>query len=220
MRNGGLRMSRLDARRPLKSALMVTFLALVLGLAPAMTRTTTAASGFPQVQAQAGTTIPQVNVAFGMRPVANDCIYVIGMKQGWYKDVGITITPPPYGNKSTFDDAVPLLVKNQLDIEGLDPIPTISTLKSVHTIRFIALSDLFLGYQILAAPGTHNKTVGQFMKEGLPFKAALAKTLEQMKGQTFTIPPIISDRGFLNLAFNTGLYRLSCGYRSRPPQWK
>jgi ABC-type nitrate/sulfonate/bicarbonate transport system substrate-binding protein len=196
-------MSRLDGRRPLKSALMVTFLALVLGLAPAMTGTTTATSGFPQVQAQAGTTIPEVNVAFGMRPVANDCIYVIGMKQGWYKDVGITITPPPYGNKSTFDDAVPLLVKNQLDIEGLDPIPTISTLKSVHTIRFIALSDLFLGYQILAAPGTHNKTVGQFMKEGLPFKAALAKTLEQMKGQTFTIPPIISDRGFLNLAFNT-----------------
>jgi ABC-type nitrate/sulfonate/bicarbonate transport system substrate-binding protein len=162
-----------------------------------------AGGGFPQVNAVAGTTIPQSSVAFGMRPVANDCIYVIGMKQGWYKNVGISITPAPYGNKSTFNDAVPLLVNNQLGIEGLDPIPTISTLKSVHTVRFIALSDLFLGYQILAAPGTHDKTVGQFMKQGLSFKAAMAKTLAQMKGQQFTIPPIISDRGFLNLAFQS-----------------
>jgi ABC-type nitrate/sulfonate/bicarbonate transport system substrate-binding protein len=200
-------MSRAGLHRRSRSAFRIGCLVLTLALACTPGRAVGAASpatsGFPQVVAQAGTTVPQVNVAFGMRPVANDCIYVIGMKQGWYKDVGITITPAPYGNKSTFDDAVPLLVNNQLDVEGLDPIPTISTLKSVHNIRFIALSDLFLGFQILAAPSTHNKTVRDFIKQGLSFKAALRKTLAQMEGQTFTIPPIISNRGFLNLAFDT-----------------
>ncbi len=200
-------MSRPGLHRRSRSALLLVCLVLTLALAWTPGRTTAAVSqatnGFPQVVAQAGTTVPQVNVAFGRRPVANDGIYVIGIKQGWYKDVGITITPAPYGNKSTFDDAVPLLVNNQLDAEGLDPIPTISTLKSVHNIRFIALSDLFLGFQILAAPGTRDKTVGDFIKQGLSFKAALGKTLAQMEGQTFTIPPIISDRGFLNLAFDT-----------------
>ena len=146
--------------------------------------------------------MPQVTVRFGMRPVANDVIYVIGMKQGWFKDVGITIAPAPYGNKSTFNNAVPLLIDHQLDIEGLDPIPTIATLGSVKDIRFIGLSDIFLGYQILAAPDTHAKTVGDFMKQGMSFKDAMNKTLSQLKGQKFTVPPIISDRGFLDAAFS------------------
>ncbi|GAC1445358.1 MAG: hypothetical protein NVSMB52_06250 [Chloroflexota bacterium] len=147
--------------------------------------------------------MPHATVDFGMRPVANDAIYVIGMKQGWYRDVGINIGPSSLGFKSTFNNAVPLLVNGQLNMEGLDPIPTISTLKSVKNVRFVGLSDLFIGYQILAAPGTHAKTVGQFMNQGMSFKAAMKKTLQQMKGQTFTIPPIISDRGFLTLAFGS-----------------
>ena len=137
-----------------------------------------------------------------MRPVANDVIYVIATRQGWFKDVGINITPAPYGNQSTFNNAVPLLVNGQLDVEGLDPIPTVSTLGSVKSIRFIGLSDIFLGYQILAAPSTHAKTVSQFMSEGKSFKDAMAATLGQLKGQKFTIPPIVSDRGFLDTAFS------------------
>src|SRR6266571_2136903 len=152
----------------------------------------------------AGTSIPQVTVRFGMRPVANDVIYVIAMKQGWYKDVGITIAPAPYGNKSTFNNAVPLLVNHQLDVEGLDPIPTISTLGNVKNIRFIGLSDIFLGYQILAAPDTHATTLAQFIEAGASFKDSMAKTLAQLKGQKFTVPPIVSDRGFLDAAFNAG----------------
>jgi ABC-type nitrate/sulfonate/bicarbonate transport system substrate-binding protein len=128
-------------------------------------------------------------------------MFVIATKQGWFKDVGIKIAPPPYGNKSTFDNAVPLLLNNQLNIEALDPIPTISTLGTEQSIRFIGLSDIFLGYQILAAPSTHSKTVGQFMSQGMSFKQAMRKTLDQLKGQTLTIPPIISDRGFLDTAF-------------------
>ena len=166
--------------------------------------TSTASNAFPKVTPQAGTSIPQVTVRFGMRPVANDCIYVIAMKQGWYKDVGITIAPAPYGNKSTFNNAVPLLVNHQLDVEGLDPIPTISTLGNVKNIRFIGLSDIFLGYQILAAPDTHATTLAQFIQEGASFKDAMAKTLAQLKGQKFTVPPIVSDRGFLDAAFNAG----------------
>jgi ABC-type nitrate/sulfonate/bicarbonate transport system substrate-binding protein len=150
-----------------------------------------------------GTDIPQTTVRLGMRPVANDTIYVIGIKQGWYKDVGISIAPPPYGNKSTFDNAIPLLINKQIDIEGLDPIPTIPTLKTVHDIRFIALSDLFQGFQILAAPGTHAKTLSAFVKQGLPFKTALKKTLDQMQGKTFTIPPVVGDRPFLHTAFSS-----------------
>ncbi|MDA8289861.1 MAG: ABC transporter substrate-binding protein [Actinomycetota bacterium] len=166
-------------------------------------------NAFPVVAAQPGTAIPKTTVNFGMRPVANDVMFVSAIKQGWFKDVGISIAPAPDGNRSTFDNAVPLLLNNQLNIEALDPIPTISTLGTESSIRFIGLSDIFLGYQILAAPSVHAKTVSDFMKQGLSFKNAIAKTLDQMKGQTLTIPPIISDRGFLDTAFAAGGLTLS-----------
>lgn len=42
------------------------------------------------------------------------------------------------------------------------------------------------------------------MAQGLSFKEAMAKTLGQLKGQKFTVPPIVSDRGFLDAAFTAG----------------
>jgi ABC-type nitrate/sulfonate/bicarbonate transport system substrate-binding protein len=174
------------------------------GTASQATGTSSANGMFPTVRPASGTAIPKVTVSFGMRPVANDVMFVIATKQGWFKDVGINIAPGQYGNQSTFDNAVPLLLNSQLNVEALDPIPTISTLGSEQSIRFIGLSDIFLGYQILAAPSTHAKTVSQFMQQGLPFRQAMAKALDQLKGQTFTIPPIVSDRGFLDTAFNAG----------------
>jgi hypothetical protein len=38
---------------------------------------------------EAGTAIPHASVTFAMRPYADNTFYVIGMKQGWFKDVGI-----------------------------------------------------------------------------------------------------------------------------------
>lgn len=151
------RRSRLTARGASPMVILALAVALIsAGCSDSSPKSSTgtgaSSNAFPKVAAAAGSSVPQVTVRFGMRPVANDVIYVIGMKQGWFKDVGINIAPAPYGNKSTFNNAVPLLINHQLDIEGLDPIPTISTLGNVKNIRFIGLSDIFLGYQILAAP--------------------------------------------------------------------
>ena len=149
------------------------------------------------------TSIPTRSISLGMRPVANDDIFVMGIRQGWFKDVGITITPPPYGNKSTFADAVPLLQNGTLDLEALNPVDMIASLGTVKNVKFIALSDIFQGYQILAAPSTQDKTLPEFIASGMSFKQALRATLMQLKGQTFTIPPGVGDRGFLNTAFST-----------------
>lgn len=147
------------------------------------------------------TSIPSRSISLGMRPVANDDIFVMGIRQGWFKSAGITITPPPYGNKSTFADAVPLLENGTLNLEALNPVDMIAAMGTVKNVKFIGLSDIFQGYQILAAPSTHDKTLPQFMASGMPFKQALHATLMQLKGHTFTIPPGVGDRGFLNTAF-------------------
>src|SRR5215469_7059223 len=129
--------------------------------------------GFSPDKASLGTDVPQAEISLGMRPYANDLIFVAGIKQGFYKDVGLTITPAPYGRKVLPDQAIPLLVNKQIDIMALYPPDVIATMDSVQNIRFIALTDLFQGFAILARPGSNVKTVGQFMAEGLTFDEAM-----------------------------------------------
>src|ERR1700752_3461229 len=105
--------------------------------------------GFSLDKASPGTDVPQVQTSLGMRPYANDLIFVAGIKQGFYKDVGLTITPAPYGRKVLPDQAIPLLVNKQIDGQALYPPDAIAAMDTVQNVRFIALSDLFQGFAVL-----------------------------------------------------------------------
>jgi len=155
-------------------------------------------------KASAGTEVPAVDVSLGMRPYANDLIFVAGIKQGFYKDVGLTITPAPYGRKVLPDQAIPLLVNKQIDFMALYPPDIIATMDSVQNIRFIALTDLFQGFAILARPNSNTKTVGQFMSEGLTFEEAMKRTMAQLKGKSFVTAPVVDNRIFLETVFSLG----------------
>ena len=158
--------------------------------------------GFSLEKASPGTDIPQVSTSLGMRPYANDLIFVAGIKQGFYKDVGLTVTPAPYGRKVLPDQAIPLLVNKQVDFMALYPPDVVATMDSVKNIRFIALTDLFQGFAILARPGSNVKTVGQFMADGLAFSEAMKRTMSQLEGKSFVTAPVVDNRIFLETVFS------------------
>src|SRR5260370_21292307 len=158
--------------------------------------------GFNLEKASPGKDVPQIEVSLGMRPYANDLIFVAGIKQGFFKDVGLTITPVPYGRKVLPDQAIPLLVNKQIDMMALYPPDVIATMDSVQNIRFIALTDLFQGFAILARPGSSVKSVGQFMADGLTFDEAMKKTMAQLKGKSFVTAPVVDNRIFLETVFS------------------
>jgi len=160
--------------------------------------------GFSLEKASPGTDIPQVEISLGMRPYANDLIFVAGIKQGFYRDVGLTITPAPYGRKVLPDQAIPLLVNKQIDFMALYPPDVIATMDSVKNIRFVALTDLFQGFAVLARPGSNVKTVDQFMAEGLAFQDAMKQTMAQLKGKSFVTAPVVDNRIFLETVFSLG----------------
>jgi ABC-type nitrate/sulfonate/bicarbonate transport system substrate-binding protein len=160
--------------------------------------------GFSLDKASPGTDVPQVEASLGMRPYANDLIFVAGIKQGFYKDVGLTITPTPYGRKVLPDQAIPLLVNKQIDFMALYPPDVVATMDSVKNIRFVALTDLFQGFAILARPASSVKTVGQFMAEGLGFSEAMKRTMSQLKGKSFVTAPVVDNRIFLETVFSLG----------------
>ena len=97
----------------LKTILKAAFLALLVST-PAVARANDAGFGFDLKRVSPGTEIPKVEISLGMRPVANDLIFVSAIKQGFFGDVGVQITPPPYGRKVLFDQAIPLLVSRSM----------------------------------------------------------------------------------------------------------
>jgi ABC-type nitrate/sulfonate/bicarbonate transport system substrate-binding protein len=160
--------------------------------------------GFSLNKVVPGTAVPEAKMSLGMRPVANDLIFVAGVKQGFFKDVGLTVTPEPYGRKVLPDQAIPLLVNKEIDAQTLYPPDVIAAMDSVQSIRFIAFSDLFQGFAVLANPKSGVKTIGQFLAEGLPFPDALKKTMAQLKGKSFATAPQIDNRIFLDIVFSGG----------------
>src|SRR4029078_5091815 len=73
-------------------------LAAVLAIA-ALPQAAAAADRFVPAAAEAGTSIPKATIKFGMRPYADNTFYFIGMKKGWFDEVGISLQPPPCGFK-------------------------------------------------------------------------------------------------------------------------
>src|SRR5690349_6054745 len=73
---------------------------------------------FKPAQPELGTEIPAADIKFGMRPYADNTFYIIAMKKGWFKDVGVNIVPPPFGLKVTDTNVVALLLNGQLDISS------------------------------------------------------------------------------------------------------
>src|SRR3984885_9456668 len=74
------------------------------------------ADRFAPAPPEPGTDIPAATIKFGMRPYADNTFYIIGMKKGWFQDVGITFEPAPYGLKANDSNVTTLLLNGQLDI--------------------------------------------------------------------------------------------------------
>ena len=81
-----------------------------LAAAPVVPAMAAADDLFKPAPPEPGTELPQSDIKFGMRPYADNTFYIIAMKKGWFKDVGVNIVPPPYGLKVTDTNVVALLL--------------------------------------------------------------------------------------------------------------
>jgi hypothetical protein len=146
--------------------------------------------------AESGTEIPTDTIKFGMRPYADNTFYIIGMKQGWFKDVGIEFSPAPYGLQANDSNVTTLLLNGQLDIISEFCPLMLPTYKSAKTLKCIAFTDNFLGNAILANPKLHLKSVKDYIGEGMNFEQAMHAALAPLDGKTLVGAPELSDRPF------------------------
>jgi hypothetical protein len=193
-------MSMQPAGRSRVSGLVSLAVAALIGGAPAIDHPLPASAAeadvFKPAPAEPGTAIPQADIRFGMRPYADNTFYIVAMKKGWFKDVGITIQPEPFGLKVTDTNVVALLLNGQLDISSEYCPLMLPTYKTDHRLKCIAFVDNFLGEAILASPRLHLKSFKDYIKQGMNFEQAMHSALAPLEGKTLVGAPELSDRPF------------------------
>jgi hypothetical protein len=123
------------------------------------------------------------------------------MQKGWYKDVGITITPQPYGLKTTENQWVSLLLNHQVDINSATCSNLLPTYKSSDQLKCVGFAVTFSGSVMFANPKLGLKRLSDYMKPGGDIKEGLAEALKPLLGKTVYIPTSISEKEFTEVPF-------------------
>jgi ABC-type nitrate/sulfonate/bicarbonate transport system substrate-binding protein len=191
-RGGGARALRPRPTRRSRRLTIGALFAACLLLAAACSSDGDSGGGSGQASgATAGTDIPTDTVRFAFYPCCPDQNFAfVAMRKGFFKDVGITITPGPEGHHLT-DPAqgTPAMQRGDFDILENFIQGYLQTLNTFgQNIPPIMFHDIFLGISILKAPDNPAKTVQDFIDEGKPFKEAAKLAVEQVRGQEIVTP--------------------------------
>lgn len=135
--------------------------------------------------------IPQETVSFGYYPCCADtAVPIVGIRQGFFKDVGITITPTDGYQWSQAAQFLPAMQRKQFDVATAFSTTWLSSLNTFGmNLPPVLLYDIYLGRVILVSPSSHIKTTADYMKSGLSFKAAAKKAVSAIKGKTIFTDP-------------------------------
>jgi ABC-type nitrate/sulfonate/bicarbonate transport system substrate-binding protein len=180
----------LDRRRMLKLMGGGAAGAALLNLAPGSIATALAAA--PK--------IPAVTARFSMVSYTNHTWPIIGIRNGFFDDVGITLQPTD-GRIIFENQTVPLLQNGEVDLSTIFVgvlTPALDKIKNIHPFL---IHSYWQGNTILTGPNSGFKTVDDFMSEGKTFLEAAKLTVEQLKGQKLTVPPTISTRPWLEFVY-------------------
>lgn len=191
------------ARRDLLKAAGVGSLALGM---PGLLASSEASAKVPQADLlrKFGVEIPEVNIRFGMSAFADHNIYSIGIQNGWFDEVGITLGPGQFGVRSLSPQVIPRLVSGEVDIHTWYGPLQIEIMARVPHVKLFTFSDTYVGTYMLAAPNSGIRSVSQLVKEGVPFDTAITQVMAEMKGKRVGIDNTGSHRIFLDAIFELG----------------
>lgn len=135
--------------------------------------------------------IPASTVRFGMYPCCADQTHnQVAIVEGWYDEVGITLDPADGHLYATFDQILPSMQRGDFDVAGTFIPGYLQTLDTFGmSIPPILFNDHYVGYAILAPPGSDVKTAQEFVDEGMTFGEAAAAAMEQLRGAEVYTPP-------------------------------
>jgi hypothetical protein len=150
----------------------------------------------------AGTDIPASTMTVALNPFPDNSFYVIGMRQGWFAELGIGIKPAPYGIKAVPSQSVSYLVNQQADMCPMTASNIVTNLIQVPQLRLLGFTDTFLGTYLLISPSLKLPTLSDALKHGVPFTQAIKQVMSKTVGKRIAFESSGQQRPFLNLIFN------------------
>jgi ABC-type nitrate/sulfonate/bicarbonate transport system substrate-binding protein len=139
-------------------------------------------------------------VRFGMIPYGDHTYAIIGVKKGWFKDVGVDLQ-----YKTIRDEqVVPFLQNGSYDVVSTSPGILLAGYDHAPDLGMFVFGTIFQGYAIMAQPDGHYKTYAQFVAAGLSPQAAIKATVDQMQGKVFAYPAEGGIQPFVHLVLQSG----------------
>src|SRR5579884_1073764 len=137
-------------------------------------------------------TIPTTTVRFSYTPCCADLgLPAVAIQKGFFKDVGITLSPSRGYQYPNGDNIVASMSRGDYDITTFPTIGYISTLNTFgKNLPTTSAYSIYIGYTILKSPDNKAKTTLDFMKQGMSFAQAAKKAIQQIKGQDVYTPPV------------------------------
>lgn len=148
--------------------------------------------------------IPQVEVRFAHLPYFDHSQAIIGLKQGWFKEAGITFLPDDVGIVVNTEDASGVFASGRVDVLSGGAGLFIPGVKTLPPIKQFFYGDIFQGFAIMAQPDGNYKSFEEFVAEGMSADDAYKATMEQMKGKRFAFPSEALIKGFIDLSLEKG----------------
>jgi ABC-type nitrate/sulfonate/bicarbonate transport system substrate-binding protein len=146
--------------------------------------------------------IPRVDVRFGHEPYGDHTQASIGVKMGWFDQVGINLVDG--GKVIANENTIPVFASGQVDvISGSVPL-FLGATRQLPPFKYFFYADMFLGYALMAQPDKGYKSVQEFEAAGATPEEAIKQAVAQMRGKNFGYPAEMAIKGFINLALERG----------------
>lgn len=162
-----------------------------------------------QAQQSNAPQIPKVTVKFAHEPYFDHTQAIIGLKQGWFEDVGITFEPNNTGIVVGGDEALAVFASGRVDVMSGSAQVLLPGADRLPPFKMFFFADIFQGYAILGQPDGNYKSFAEFVAEGKSADEAYRAAVGQMKGKTFAYPPEAAIKGFIDLSLSKGGLTLS-----------
>lgn len=148
-------------------------------------------------------TIPQVSFSYASLHAIDHTHIVIPVSKGWHKDVGLTVTPEPYGSSVGADKIVAGLTSGSFDIMSGSTVFSLAGYGTNSNYKDFGHGDIFQGFGFMIDPQGSYKTIDQFISEGLDPQAAITATMSQFKGKTLSTLNEGGILGFITIALES-----------------
>jgi ABC-type nitrate/sulfonate/bicarbonate transport system substrate-binding protein len=157
--------------------------------------------GQAAAQAVEAPTIPQVEVRFGNGMFLPHTDSIIGQKQGWFKDVGISFSPSPYGAVMPSAQGASSLISGTVDVNSAGVYKLLPAMDKARNLRIFVQKDVYSGYRIMAQPDKGYKSYEEFVAAGKKPAEAMRAVIDEIKTGQIAFEPGPEKSQFFDLLF-------------------